>query len=277
MRTGEPGSGARRLTAFVITFNELRRRVRDRSAVITCLVAPLAIAAILGFAFAGNVSTAHAPDRGVGGLAGAAAGGRARQPAPGQRRGAAGPGRGDGQARGGRRHAGRRRGPAPRRPDPLASPHPHGGAGRDALAGVRRRRPGQRAARPGVRRVGGGGPGQPALRRPAGARDRHRRGGHLAVGEHARQRRQGRARLLRALHRGGLPLHRERPGHALAPHGALHRDAGPPGRLARQAGRHRVGEAPGHRPHRADLHPDRLGRDGRRLRCQTGAPRSACS
>jgi ABC-2 type transport system permease protein len=32
----------------------LRRRVRDRSAVITCLVAPVAIAAILGFAFAGN-------------------------------------------------------------------------------------------------------------------------------------------------------------------------------------------------------------------------------
>jgi ABC-2 type transport system permease protein len=35
--------------------------VRDRSAVITCLVAPLAIAAILGFAFAGNVSTATLP------------------------------------------------------------------------------------------------------------------------------------------------------------------------------------------------------------------------
>ncbi len=31
--------------------------MRDRSAVITCLVAPLAIAAILGFAFAGNAST----------------------------------------------------------------------------------------------------------------------------------------------------------------------------------------------------------------------------
>jgi ABC-2 type transport system permease protein len=54
-----PGSGARRLTAFVITLNELRRRVRDRSAIITCLVAPVAIAAILGFAFAGN--TSHAP------------------------------------------------------------------------------------------------------------------------------------------------------------------------------------------------------------------------
>jgi ABC-2 type transport system permease protein len=33
--------------------------VRDRSAIITCLVAPVAIAAILGFAFAGN--TSHAP------------------------------------------------------------------------------------------------------------------------------------------------------------------------------------------------------------------------
>jgi ABC-2 type transport system permease protein len=52
-----PGSGARRLTGFVITLNELRRRVRDRSAVITCLVAPLAIAAILGFAFSGNSSS----------------------------------------------------------------------------------------------------------------------------------------------------------------------------------------------------------------------------
>ena len=38
----------------LITLNELRRRVRDRSAVITSLVAPVAIAAILGFAFAGN-------------------------------------------------------------------------------------------------------------------------------------------------------------------------------------------------------------------------------
>ena len=46
-----------RLTAATITLNELRRRVRDRSAVITCLVAPLAIAAILGFAFAGNSSS----------------------------------------------------------------------------------------------------------------------------------------------------------------------------------------------------------------------------
>jgi ABC-2 type transport system permease protein len=56
-----PGTGARRLTGFVITVNELRRRVRDRSAVITCLVAPLAIAAILGFAFGGNVSSAVVP------------------------------------------------------------------------------------------------------------------------------------------------------------------------------------------------------------------------
>lgn len=45
-----------RLTG-VITLNELRRRLRDRSAVITCLVAPLAIAVILGFAFAGRTST----------------------------------------------------------------------------------------------------------------------------------------------------------------------------------------------------------------------------
>ena len=35
--------------------------MRDRSAVITCLVAPLAIAAILGFAFAGNASTGTLP------------------------------------------------------------------------------------------------------------------------------------------------------------------------------------------------------------------------
>ena len=37
-----------------VTANELRRRLRDRSAVMTCFVAPLAIAAILGFAFARN-------------------------------------------------------------------------------------------------------------------------------------------------------------------------------------------------------------------------------
>ena len=54
---GRRAPGGRRLIAC-ITANELRRRVRDRSAVITCLVAPLAIAAILGFAFAGNASTA---------------------------------------------------------------------------------------------------------------------------------------------------------------------------------------------------------------------------
>jgi ABC-2 type transport system permease protein len=35
--------------------------VRDRSAVITCLIAPLAIAAILGFAFAGNTSSGVLP------------------------------------------------------------------------------------------------------------------------------------------------------------------------------------------------------------------------
>ena len=46
---------------WTITANELRRRVRDRSAVITCLVAPLAIAAILGFAFAGNASAGPTP------------------------------------------------------------------------------------------------------------------------------------------------------------------------------------------------------------------------
>jgi ABC-2 type transport system permease protein len=46
---------------WIITANELRRRVRDRSAVLTVLVAPLAIAAILGFAFAGNASTGTVP------------------------------------------------------------------------------------------------------------------------------------------------------------------------------------------------------------------------
>ena len=37
------------------------------------------------------------------------------------------------------------------------------------------------------------------------------------------------------------------------------------------------GKLAGHRPHRAQLHPDRLGRDGRRLRRRLGRPRSACS
>ena len=46
---------------WAITANELRRRIRDRSAVITCLVAPLAIASILGLAFAGNASNAAVP------------------------------------------------------------------------------------------------------------------------------------------------------------------------------------------------------------------------
>jgi ABC-2 type transport system permease protein len=52
--------GARQLI-WTVTANELRRRIRDRSAVITCLVAPLAIAAILGFAFSGNASTGTIP------------------------------------------------------------------------------------------------------------------------------------------------------------------------------------------------------------------------
>ncbi|HUE06568.1 MAG TPA: ABC transporter permease [Acidimicrobiales bacterium] len=55
-----PGSGGPPLI-WTITTNELRRRVRDRSAVLTVLVAPLAIAAILGFAFAGNASAGPVP------------------------------------------------------------------------------------------------------------------------------------------------------------------------------------------------------------------------
>ena len=60
MRWGPQGRGALRLTG-AITRNELRRRLRDRSAVITCLVAPLAIAAVLGFAFSGNASSGVLP------------------------------------------------------------------------------------------------------------------------------------------------------------------------------------------------------------------------
>src|SRR5580698_8335241 len=40
----------------IIARNELMRRVRDRSMLITCIVAPLALAAILGFAFAGGTA-----------------------------------------------------------------------------------------------------------------------------------------------------------------------------------------------------------------------------
>ncbi len=40
---------------------------------------------------------------------------------------------------------------------------------------------------------------------------------------------------------------------------------------------HRVGQAAGHRPHRAHLHPHRVGRDGRRRSAPTGATRSGCS
>ncbi|HUC05901.1 MAG TPA: ABC transporter permease, partial [Acidimicrobiales bacterium] len=42
----------------VVAANELRRRLRDRSMLITCIVAPLALASILGFAFAGGTSGA---------------------------------------------------------------------------------------------------------------------------------------------------------------------------------------------------------------------------
>ena len=42
------------LLIIPVAANELRRRLRDRSAILACLVAPLAIAGILGFAFARN-------------------------------------------------------------------------------------------------------------------------------------------------------------------------------------------------------------------------------
>jgi ABC-2 type transport system permease protein len=45
----------------IIALNELRRRLRDRSVLITSLVAPLAIAAILGFAFANRPPTGPLP------------------------------------------------------------------------------------------------------------------------------------------------------------------------------------------------------------------------
>jgi ABC-2 type transport system permease protein len=45
----------------IIALNELRRRLRDRSVLITAIVAPLAIAAILGFAFANRPPTGPLP------------------------------------------------------------------------------------------------------------------------------------------------------------------------------------------------------------------------
>ncbi len=45
----------------IIALNELRRRLRDRSVLITALLAPLAIAGILGFAFANRPPTGPLP------------------------------------------------------------------------------------------------------------------------------------------------------------------------------------------------------------------------
>jgi ABC-2 type transport system permease protein len=42
----------------VVALNELRRRIRDRSVLIGCLAAPLLMAAVLGFSFAGGVAAA---------------------------------------------------------------------------------------------------------------------------------------------------------------------------------------------------------------------------
>jgi ABC-2 type transport system permease protein len=50
-----------RAVTVIIALNELRRRLRDRSVLITALVAPLAIAAILGFAFANRPPTGPLP------------------------------------------------------------------------------------------------------------------------------------------------------------------------------------------------------------------------
>ncbi len=138
-------------------------------------MAPLAIAAVLGFAFAGNASTStmtigvsgatvplvraavHAsqlPDHVVVRVVPSAAALR-REVA-------------DGMLAGG----------VVVSPDPHAAvgpSHSHGGTGRDAVARLRRGRPGQRADRAGGGRIGGGGAGEPALRRPPRARDGDRR------------------------------------------------------------------------------------------------------
>ena len=76
--------------------------------------------------------------------------------------------------------------------------------------------------------------------------------------------------LLRAVDRRGVPLHRERPRHALADDGAGHRHPRPAGGGPHPGGRHRVGKAAGHRPHGPHVHPDRLGRDRGRLRRRLG-------
>jgi ABC-2 type transport system permease protein len=52
--------GAARLTG-VIAANELRRRLRDRSTIITCIVAPVALSVVLGFAFAGRTTGGPVP------------------------------------------------------------------------------------------------------------------------------------------------------------------------------------------------------------------------
>ena len=57
---GRDRRGVRALTG-IIALNELRRRLRDRSVLITAIVAPLAIAAILGFAFANRPPTGPLP------------------------------------------------------------------------------------------------------------------------------------------------------------------------------------------------------------------------
>jgi ABC-2 type transport system permease protein len=60
-RRGSARHDGARLLTTVIAWNELRRRLRDRSILVTCLVAPLAIAAILGFAFGNRPSPGPIP------------------------------------------------------------------------------------------------------------------------------------------------------------------------------------------------------------------------
>ena len=220
--------------------------MRDRSAVITCLVAPLAIAAILGFAFAGNTSSGVLPI-GVSGASPALlrAAVHASQLPPNVvvrlvgREAAVTRDVDDGTLAAGvvlRRHQTNLSHLLIPMVAPGATPSPGFDVVDRANALIGQEYAESLAAGLASRLYAG------RLQRGTATA----RGGAVGLREHAGEWRQGGARLLRALHRGRLPLHRERPGDALPPDGAVDRDAGPAGRVADPVERHCVGEAPRH-------------------------------
>ena len=252
----------------IIALNELRRRLRDRSVLITAIVAPLAIAAILGFAFANRPPTGPL-SIGVSGAPAAVvrAAAHAAQVSPNVTvRTVATPNR---LERGGRRHLGRRGRGLPGAQEPGKSAHPDGLAWGNEHPGLQGGGPGPPwSARKQHRPWRPGWPAASTRRawatKPPPLRITRRRGSHRG------QWGQGGLDYSRAVIAvvflfigsglGMRSLMLERTGGTL---GASRRLTGPPER-------HCDGQTADRRDYRTDLHPCGVGGHHRRIRGRLG-------